>query len=423
MTPEPDTAVAEPAVIRGSREQLLHLLAEAAEIEHTLMCSYLYAAFSLKRGGDAGLSSDESDAVTRWRKTIMEVAVQEMGHLVLVANLTVALGGRPHFARPNFPVSPGYFPSGVVVRLSGFSAETLDHFIFLERPRGAEGTDSEAYDQDAYQREQTIVGLMPSAQDYETIGHLYEAIRVNVVTLAARIGAERLFVGGKRAQVGPATIDLEGVVEIDSVGSAEAAIDTIIDQGEGSSSDNEESHYRSFAAIRDEYSRLIEANAAFAPAWPVADNPVLRKPPDPADRVYIDDVDAATILDFGCATYGLLLRMLIQCFGRDGPHAVADQERLMSTAIELMHAVGAVGDALATRDASPNAPGIHAGLTFTMLRGAEPLLSGGAESFLLKEALTQLAERIGRLPPVPRLDAARLKALAASFELGGGRSR
>ncbi|WP_281175636.1 hypothetical protein [Muricoccus aerilatus] len=31
----------EPAVVTGSREQLLYLLAEAAEIEHTLMCSYL----------------------------------------------------------------------------------------------------------------------------------------------------------------------------------------------------------------------------------------------------------------------------------------------------------------------------------------------------------------------------------------------
>jgi hypothetical protein len=32
-----------------SREQLLYWLHEAAEIEHQLMCCYLYAAFSLKR--------------------------------------------------------------------------------------------------------------------------------------------------------------------------------------------------------------------------------------------------------------------------------------------------------------------------------------------------------------------------------------
>ncbi|HSO41822.1 MAG TPA: ferritin-like domain-containing protein [Rhodospirillales bacterium] len=46
-------AVQEPEILVGDREQLFHLLAEAAEIEHTLMCSYLYAAFSLKtRSGD-----------------------------------------------------------------------------------------------------------------------------------------------------------------------------------------------------------------------------------------------------------------------------------------------------------------------------------------------------------------------------------
>jgi len=30
-----------------SREQLIHSLYEAAELEHNLMCTYLYAAFSL----------------------------------------------------------------------------------------------------------------------------------------------------------------------------------------------------------------------------------------------------------------------------------------------------------------------------------------------------------------------------------------
>jgi len=36
--------------VLDSREQLLNALAEAAEIEHHLMCCYLYAAFSLKQG-------------------------------------------------------------------------------------------------------------------------------------------------------------------------------------------------------------------------------------------------------------------------------------------------------------------------------------------------------------------------------------
>ncbi len=114
----------EPEIVVGTREQLLHLLAEAAEIEHTLMCSYLYAAFSLKRAGEPGVSEAQGEALERWRKEIVDVAVQEMGHLLIVANLTVAVGGQPHFSRPNFPVSPGYFPSGVTARLTAFNTET-----------------------------------------------------------------------------------------------------------------------------------------------------------------------------------------------------------------------------------------------------------------------------------------------------------
>ena len=40
-----------------SREELVYLLGEACEIEHGLMCEYLYAQFSLKRGLDEGGSS------------------------------------------------------------------------------------------------------------------------------------------------------------------------------------------------------------------------------------------------------------------------------------------------------------------------------------------------------------------------------
>ena len=48
-----------------SREQLLYWLHEASEIEHHLMCCYLYAAFSLKRS-DAGWSAEQNAAVQGW---------------------------------------------------------------------------------------------------------------------------------------------------------------------------------------------------------------------------------------------------------------------------------------------------------------------------------------------------------------------
>jgi hypothetical protein len=66
--------------VHGRREYLIHLLTEAAEIEHNLLCSYLYAAFSLKSDGE-GLDGHEARAVAGWRKTIVGVALEEMGHL------------------------------------------------------------------------------------------------------------------------------------------------------------------------------------------------------------------------------------------------------------------------------------------------------------------------------------------------------
>ena len=50
------------------REALIYMLCEAAELEHGIMCQYLYAAFSLKQSEDEGLTKDEAEAVQRWRK-------------------------------------------------------------------------------------------------------------------------------------------------------------------------------------------------------------------------------------------------------------------------------------------------------------------------------------------------------------------
>src|SRR6266851_5082202 len=69
------------------REALIYMLCEAAELEHGIMCQYLFAAFSLKQSAVEGLTGAELDAVTRWRKQVAHVATQEMLHLALVQNL------------------------------------------------------------------------------------------------------------------------------------------------------------------------------------------------------------------------------------------------------------------------------------------------------------------------------------------------
>jgi Mn-containing catalase len=97
-------------VVVAHREQLWWLLAEAAQLEHMIMCQYLYAEFSLKDGSGDGLTAGQAEAVGRWRTTLHQIAVEEMLHLALVSNLMTAIGAAPVFGRPNFPAAVGVFP-------------------------------------------------------------------------------------------------------------------------------------------------------------------------------------------------------------------------------------------------------------------------------------------------------------------------
>src|SRR5947209_7405401 len=116
------------------REALIYMLCEAAELEHGIMCQYLYAAFSLKQGEE--LAGDQLAAVQRWRSRIAHVATQEMLHLALVHNLLSAIGAAPHLTRPNLPQPANHYPAGVNLTLVPFGEAALQHFMFLERPEG-----------------------------------------------------------------------------------------------------------------------------------------------------------------------------------------------------------------------------------------------------------------------------------------------
>ena len=113
--------MAEPEVVIANREHLWWLLAEAAQLEHMIMCQYLFAEFSLK--SDDELAADQIEVVDRWRKTLRGIAVEEMLHLALVANLMAAIGAAPTLDRPNFPRRSGYFPPSVQMDLLPFGEQ------------------------------------------------------------------------------------------------------------------------------------------------------------------------------------------------------------------------------------------------------------------------------------------------------------
>src|SRR4051794_8358051 len=66
------------AVQQSPRDEAIFFLQVAAEVEHALLVQYLYAAYSL--------DPSRAEGVT-WRDQIVEIATEEMGHLVTVQNL------------------------------------------------------------------------------------------------------------------------------------------------------------------------------------------------------------------------------------------------------------------------------------------------------------------------------------------------
>lgn len=334
-----------------TREDLIHALTEAAQIEHNLLCSYLYAAFSLKRAGEPGLTEAQEAAVESWRKTIVKVGLEEMAHLAMVNNLLVAVGGAPHFDRPNLPLAPGYHPAGLVVRLTPFSPETLDHFIFLERADDAPVADAPGFEPAEAERPTRRGALTPSAADYPTVGALYDSIADGLVRLAQRHGEARAIDATGTRQLDADTARLPHIDRFTDLRSALAAIRLIKEEGEGSAAgDGEtESHFDRFCAIREEWRALLVEDPAFAPAWPAAHDPVMRKPAEGLERVWVTAEPAAGLLDLGNALYGFMLQLLSQAYASaDG----AEQARLMNASVELMEGCAACATALARHAAA-----------------------------------------------------------------------
>jgi Ferritin-like len=369
------------------RERLVHLLTEAAEIEHSLLCSYLYAALSLKRAPDGGLSPGEAKAVAGWRKTVMSVAVEEMAHLALVNNLLVAAGGAPHFDRPNLPVPPGYHPAGFIIRLAPLTKATLDHFIFLERPADAEVLEGAGkYAERApIERVATPGHLTPSTPDYETIGEFYTEIRARLIELGQKHGHSALVDDGER-QLSPHDAELPGLLVVRTIDNALAAVETIVEQGEGSSCGKANCHFSRFQAMRREWLEFEAANPSFVPHLPGAHDPVMRKPAAGIERVWITEPRAARLLDLGNAVYGLTLTCLQQVYSLSLPKEI--RICMVKGAVELMHGCAHIGSALASLPAQDGGI-VNGGLTFAAPRNLHVFPADRAAR-LMRERLSEL---------------------------------
>src|SRR5215472_12280581 len=246
------------------REILVNALYEAAELEHNLMCTYLYAAASLRDGEGEGLNAAEAAAVKRWRGVLLGVAIEEMGHLAAVWNITSALGASPRIGRTNFPLDPGYLPAGITVKLAPFNAGTLQHFVFLERPHGSDECEGPGFACDRpYVRGTDRPHLTPMGRDYATVGDFYERLGEGLRIFVGRYGETTAFGGDPALQLSPEEVNLAGARHVRCLKTALAAFTAIIEQGEGAPRDAVDSHFQKFLGIRAELASLKQKNPSF----------------------------------------------------------------------------------------------------------------------------------------------------------------
>ncbi len=443
LYPGATTTTTLPPLPIDSREQLVYLLTQASELEQGVLCEYLFALYSLKRDphDQDGLSAEQVAQITSWGRTLSQIAVQEMLHLALATNLLTALGGTPHFHRPNFPIRCQWYPPDVRIALVPFGETALRHFLYLERPDHIDVQDGDLFAAACECRPLTATAatLMAGPQDYSTVGHLYRSIEHGFERLVERYGEAGVFVGPPHAQATSRLLGWPELLAVTDLASAKTAIATIVEQGEGTCGDWREAHFGRLAAVLEEFLAATEADPAFAPAYP-ARPAYVRRPPDQPQAAIISDPLTAQVADLFDAAHQTMLQALCRLWVRGATAGDrADEETgddtgdgaaiLADTAIELMAGVlRPLGSLLTTLPLGPGHPGELAGPAFFMVHPSQFVLpyQEAAWAVMLQRlgemadacvrlrddpALGQPAkDRIAKLEPTVRAIAAKLQA-------------
>jgi ferritin-like protein len=338
-----------------NRHDLISYLHAAMALEHATIPPYLTAYYSIH-------PTTNSDAA----HIIRVVAVEEMLHLTLAANVLNAIGGKPDLTRPGFvPSYPAYLPDGeddFTVDLRPFSPEAVETFCKIERPGKAPNADARLVT--ATPRGGPVLASSPTVDGmrFFSIGEFYAEIAEGLEKVAAK--DPDLFCGNPALQVGSEYFYSGGgsVIVVTDLDSAREALDFIAGQGEGLDSgvhddDGELAHYYRFRQLQ--LGRYYEAG----------DHP--DSPSGPPLSISWDDVYkvkvsarlndypagsrlAAAARDFN-ASYGAFLALLTEAFN--------GQPGLLQEAVWYMFRLRDGFNRL-IRNPLPGSGGLHAAPTF-----------------------------------------------------------
>lgn len=349
------------------RDEAIFWLSAAAEIEHALMVQYLFAAYTLDPEG----AGDQLVRVQRLQRTLLQIAREEMGHLITVQNILLALGGPLNFNRDHAPHTSDFHPFRF--KLERASLASLAKYVVAESPDLAPSDIDMLSDERKTLLSETIVPQAKQNNDGQDVRHVGPIFARLIDIVKNELDPGVIQTGRSLYQAdwsdwgyyaakpdGPS--DAKGgrvlVRRIDAENNEKArdqiveALQTIGDQGEfvDGIDDLDESHFERFLQSYEQLAE-IEGNLGRPATWPVASYPNTTVAQDPAqlakpDAMLSRHLDQGRIMhprsrDWGRLfnlRYHILLQTLIDGFYSDEPLYRAEAKQLGNrTAKGLLH--------------------------------------------------------------------------------------
>lgn len=294
------------------REYAIFLLSMAAEIEHSLMVQYLYAAWSF---GGPDVPEPHRHEVATWQRIVLGVAKEEMGHLMTVQNVLRLLGGPAHLDREDFPWISGFYP--YAFRLEPATRATVAKYVVAESPETWPDSVTPAE-----KAEIERLATVDAGMQVGRVGVLYGEL-IDLVSDPRRLPDSefhgdtyphqasfddwgRGYAAGARGSTATTTPDVL-VLRARNRSQAIAALKAIAEQGEATqfiSADKEDSHFSRFLKVW----RGLAGADGWSPSLPLPVDPVV--PGLGADQREVTLIRNPESIGWG-ALFNLRYRMLL----------------------------------------------------------------------------------------------------------------
>jgi hypothetical protein len=302
--------------------------------------------------------------VRRWRKSILDVAKEEMGHLLTVQNVLTLLGAPINLDRQDFPWDIKYYP--FPFKLERFTMDSLSAYVYAEMPRDVDAEFPKKKPvPPRYQRfekeDLPAIKASVNARLHGAAAHEVGAIYAEIIALlddrvripdSAFEDSTYAMQGswddwGRGYQPDPRLVDAEGNpieasdalppasareahVIIDRIATrteALAALRALSAQGEaphlGDGNTGEPSHFDRFLEIYQEYADIEKQQdegkeKPWSPSRPVAADPTTLEPdatdPEPPKGTYIESEHSRNWASLFNLRYRILLTYLSHTF-------------------------------------------------------------------------------------------------------------